>query len=380
MRELFKELKKCLLRGEGAALASIIESAGSTPRGAGSRMLVKADGTALGTVGGGAVEYQVTLACQEAVEKKRSGLREFTLTRGKEADIGMVCGGDVSVYIQYVDPGMPGILKLVEQVLGLLDVDEDSWLILDLTEEDSWKMGLYSEMTGVLGLGNENAGADWMKHGCPSGAAEPGKDQAAEERSGQLLPETVFGPEFGRLFGSNAVIFRENSHFYYAEPLVQSGTAYVFGGGHVAQELVPVLKRVGFRCVIMDDREMFANKEVFPDADRIIVGDMERIGDYVSIRPQDYVCVMTRGHQFDYYVQKQVLALKPCYLGVMGSKNKIRVVTERLQEDGFTLEEIQSCHMPIGLGIHAETPAEIAVSVAAEMIAVRAERMGKTRR
>ena len=65
----------------------------------------------------------------------------------------------------------------------------------------------------------------------------------------------------------------------------------------MAQELVPVLKKVGFRCVIMDDREMFANRQVFPDADQVIVGDMERIGDYVSIRLQDYVCVMTRGHQ-----------------------------------------------------------------------------------
>ena len=157
MRELFKELKKCLLRGEGAALASIIESAGSTPRGAGSRMLVKADGTALGTVGGGAVEYQVTLACREAVKCKESSFWEFTLTRGKEADIGMVCGGDVTVYIQYVDPEMPGIRELIDQVLSILDVDEDSWLILDLTVEQSWKMGLYSEKTGVLGLGNETA-------------------------------------------------------------------------------------------------------------------------------------------------------------------------------------------------------------------------------
>ena len=379
MRELFKELKKCLLRGEGAALASIIESAGSTPRGAGSRMLVKADGTALGTVGGGAVEYQVTLACREAVKSKESSLREFTLTRGKEADIGMVCGGDVTVYIQYVDPEMPGIQELIDQVLSVLDVDEDSWLIFDLTVEKSWKMGLYSEKTGVLGLGNETAGAGWMKHRCPSGAAEmkDGRDASVCER---VLPETVFGPEFTALFGSQAVISRENDHFYYVEPLVQSGTAYVFGGGHVAQELVPVLKKVGFRCVIMDDREMFANRQVFPDADQVIVGDMERIGDYVSIRPQDYVCVMTRGHQFDYYVQKQALALKPCYLGVMGSKNKIRVVTERLLEDGFSNEEIKACHMPIGLGIHAETPQEIAVSVAAEMISVRAERLGKTRR
>ena len=68
----------------------------------------------------------------------------------------------------------------------------------------------------------------------------------------------------------------------------------------------------------MDDRENFANPGVFPDADQIIVGNLERIGDYVAIRPQDYVCVMTRGHQYDYYVQKQALALKPSYLGSHG--------------------------------------------------------------
>ena len=314
MKELFQELKKCLLREEGAALASIIESAGSAPRGAGSRMLVRADGSSLGTVG------------------------------GKEGDIGMVCGGNVTVYIQYADPEDKELLQLVDRALAMLEVDEDSWLILDLTEENAWKMGLYSEKTGVLGVGYENT------------------------------------KTLEQLFGPAAVTLKTEDRFWYAEPLVQSGTVYVFGGGHVAQELVPVLKRVGFRCVVMDDRENFANPGVFPDADQIIVGNLERIGDYVAIRPQDYVCVMTRGHQYDYYVQKQALALKPCYLGVMGSKNKIRVVTERLLADGFSAEEIQSCHMPIGLAIHAETPAEIAVSVAGEMIALRAERMGKTRR
>ena len=142
MRELFKELKKMPFKRRGSSTCSIIESAGSTPRGAGSRMLVKADGTALGTVGGGAVEYQVTLACREAVKSKESSLREFTLTRGKEADIGMVCGGDVTVYIQYVDPEMPGIQELIDQVLSVLDVDEDSWLIFDLTDGKIVEMGL----------------------------------------------------------------------------------------------------------------------------------------------------------------------------------------------------------------------------------------------
>ena len=119
-------------------------------------MLVRADGSSLGTVGGGAVEYQVTLACQEAVRLKQSGLFSFTLTRGKEGDIGMVCGGNVTVYIQYADPEDKELLQLVDRALAMLEVDEDSWLILDLTEENAWKMGLYSEKTGVLGLGYEN--------------------------------------------------------------------------------------------------------------------------------------------------------------------------------------------------------------------------------
>ena len=147
----------------------------------------------------------------------------------------------------------------------------------------------------------------------------------------------------------------------------------------MARDLVPVLAHVGFRCVVMDDREAFANPRVFPQAERTVVGDMEHISDYVDIRPRDYVCVMTRGHQFDYYVQKQAMALHPYYIGIMGSRNKIRVVTDKLLADGFSLEEIQRCHMPIGIDIGAETPAEIAISITGELIAQRAARMGKKR-
>ena len=85
---------------------------------------------------------------------------------------------------------------------------------------------------------------------------------------------------------------------------------------------------------------------------------------------------MTRGHQFDYYVQNQALALKPAYIGIMGSRSKIKVVTEKLMEDGYAREEIEACHMPIGTQIHAETPAEIAISIAGELISIRAGRLG----
>ena len=338
MKQLFAKLRESMEQGRECVLVTIIASSGSTPRGAGSRMLVTREGIACGTIGGGAVEYRAMQTAQEAIEKKASYTKGFTLTRNQVADIGMVCGGDVTVYFQYVNPqdkGVRDICGVIEEALGR---DEDSWLLLDITDETCWKMGLYRR----------------------------------GEAAGLEIPE-----DMDVNFGVKAVRREAGGRNYYVEPLVQAGTVYVFGGGHVAQELVPLLAHVGFRCVVMDDREEFANRETFPQAAETVVGDLERISDYIAITERDYVCVMTRGHQFDYYVQRQALAAKPRYIGVMGSRSKIKVTTEKLMADGFSEEEIGFCHMPIGTRILAETPAEIAVSIAGELIEVRAESMGK---
>lgn len=340
MKGLFEELQKVLEKGEEAVLVTIIASTGSTPRGAGSRMLVKKDGSIKGTVGGGAVEYQSILTAKEAMECKASHTKGFLLNKNQVADIGMVCGGNVVVYFQYICPGDKGFAHFCTQVMAALDRDEASWLVLDITEDTCWKMGLYSSTGGMVGM---------------------------------EMPEHFLEMD---LFGNSTCQGEAEGRRYYVEPLVQAGTVYVFGGGHVAQELVPVLAHLGFRCVVMDDREEFANPRVFKDAARTVVGDLQRIGDYIQIRPCDYVCAMTRGHMFDYYVQKQAMAMHPCYIGIMGSRNKIRVVTEKLLADGFSREEIEGCHMPIGVEIHAETPAEIAISIAGELIRVRAKGMG----
>ena len=337
MKALFEELSNVLAKGEEAVLVTIIASSGSTPRGTGSRMLVRQDGSIKGTVGGGAVEYQAILTAMEAMEHKASYTKGFTLNRNQVADIGMVCGGNVVVYFQYIRPDDGDFAGLCTKVREALGRDEDSWLLLDISDETCWQMGLYSKSTGLLGM----------------------------DMPGQALQEPIFT--------SRTLQQEVGGRKYYIEPLVQAGTVYIFGGGHVAQELVPVLSHVGFRCVVMDDREEFANREVFPQAAATIVGNLEGIGSYIDIRPCDYVCVMTRGHQFDYYVQRQALTMKPGYIGIMGSRNKIRVVTDKLLADGFTREEIEACHMPIG----AETPAEIAISIAGELICERAARMGR---
>ena len=156
---------------------------------------------------------------------------------------------------------------------------------------------------------------------------------------------------------------------------MSSGRVYIFGGGHVAQALEPELSRIGFRCVVMDDRPDFARRELFPTAEEIKLIDFNRISDSVSITGDDYVCVMTRGHAYDTVVQSQVLPLRPYYVGVIGSRAKAAGVRRQLIENyGVSEADCGLVTTPIGLDIGAETPAEIAVSIAAQLIAVRAGR------
>ncbi len=168
---------------------------------------------------------------------------------------------------------------------------------------------------------------------------------------------------------------------FYAEQINSSGKVYVFGCGHVAQELVPVLEHVGFRCVALDDRPEFANEKVMRGAEKVLLVDFENIGASVTIGPEDYICIMTRGHAYDTVVQAQALRTPACYIGVIGSKAKTAGVQRQLREQGFTDEDFKRITTPIGLDIKAETPAEIAISIAAQMIEVtgREERPLKRR-
>lgn len=338
MKQLFTEIQRLLREGEAVVLITVIADSGSTPRGAGARMIVREDGTTMGTIGGGAVEYKAGQMGHEILKDKASLIKGFRLAKNEVADLGMICGGDVAAYFQYIDPDNEAFVSICAQVLEALDRDEDSWIVTDITDETAWAMGIYSESTGMSGLAVE----DW----------EP-------------------------LTAAKAVQVSIGTGRYYSEPLVRSGKVYVFGGGHVAQELVPVLSHVGFRCVVYDDRIEFANLEMFPQADETIVGKFEHAMERLSIREQDYIAIMTRGHQSDFLIQRQALRTPAHYIGVMGSRHKLHALAGKLREEGFTDEEINRCYSPIGTEISAETPAEIAVSVAGQLIQVRAGREGR---
>ena len=331
MRNMLKTVHKKLTAGKDLVLVTVIASSGATPRGAGARMLVGKEGRLCGTIGGGAVEYRSEQIAAKVLEEKTSLGHDFTLTKDDVQNLGMICGGACNVFFHYLPAFDEHTLLLCEKAEAEFKKGSDLWLLTDVGQQD--QMGLYTPQGGFWGLD------------VPQDLALSRHPQ----RTGDL----------------------------FAEQINTSGRVYVFGGGHVAQELVPVLSHVGFRCVVMDDRPEFTKPELFPGAEEIICGDLRRIGDYLTVGSEDYVCVMTRGHSHDTVVQAQVLKCRPTYCGVIGSAHKAAGVRKTLKEEyGLVDVELDLVTTPIGLSIKGETPAEIAISIAAQMILHRAERNG----
>ena len=160
-------------------------------------------------------------------------------------------------------------------------------------------------------------------------------------------------------------------------PLPLGERAYIFGGGHIALALTPLLASIGFRVTVMDNRPEYADPQRFPQAEAVVCGDYTRLRQYFTLTPEDYAIVMTNGHSFDYEAEKQILLGDFAYLGVIGSRKKTAAVNAKLLADGLSQSLLDQVHTPIGLPILAVTPEEIAVSIAAEMILVRARRRGQ---
>lgn len=335
MRNMLKLIAEKLRGGEDLVLVTVIASSGATPRGAGARMVVGKNGRLCGTIGGGAVEFRSEKIAAEVLSEKKSGEHDFSLTKDDVQNLGMICGGAVNIFFKYIPAGDSDVLHIAEKAEELFKKGSDLWIISEIS--DNGRLGLYTAETGYIGVDAPS----WV-------------DEALTRHPIRLIKD---GKDF------------------YVEQINSSGKVYVFGCGHVAQELVPVLSHVGFRCVALDDRPEFAKPELFPTAEEVKLIDFQRISDYINVTGEDYACVMTRGHAFDAVVQAQLLQTDACYIGVIGSAHKKAGVYTRLKaEYGFDDSLFERIISPIGLDIKAETPAEIAISIAAQLIEFRAER------
>ena len=329
MNSIFAKMLYELEKDHDLVLVTIISEAGSAPRGTGSQMLINMDGLLLGTIGGGAVEHQSEALALRLLDEKRSEVHDYVLRKNKTEDIGMACGGDVSVWFQFVDHTDARWAALAGALLAQTNARKPGWLVQKL---DGSFPTLLGENGEVL-----------------AGPAVP--DAETYRIPGCMLTEVGF-----------------------SMPLPIGERAIIFGGGHIARALAPLLHGVGFRVTVMDNRAEFADPADFPGAERVICGDYLKLSDYVNLTDQDYVVVMTNGHSHDFDVQEQALRQKLAYIGVIGSRRKTAVVNKRLRDAGVPEEGIAQVHTPIGTDIKAVTPAEIAISIAGEMILERAIR------
>lgn len=333
MEKIFKALEKQLAAGQDSVLVTIIDQAGSTPRGLGTQMLVGAKGILAGTVGGGAIEQRAIQHSMELIATKKAEVCAFDLSGANRSDLGMVCGGGVTLLFNVIAAEATEWQAVLEALLKCFEENVPGFLLQELS-------------SGTITL----------------------LDEAGSLLAGKALALSV--QDIG--YGGKTV------EGYFVLPLDVKQRVILCGGGHVAQCLVPVLASVDFQVTVIEARPEFARKELFPLAKEVLLVDYTDLESHMDLKSSDFFVIMTHGHVHDYILQEQLLRKDYAYIGVMGSKRKIASVNERLTAAGICQEKIASVHTPIGVKIAAVTPAEIAISVAAECISVRAALRQKT--
>jgi xanthine dehydrogenase accessory factor len=253
-QEVFAAVADALERGEPAALVTIVSTTGSTPQRIGAKMLVFADGRIVGTIGGGCYENDAFWKARDAITSRKPQLVRYELSDDFAQETGLICGGQMDVYIEPIEPS----------------------------------------------------------------------------------------PEL-----------------------------YIVGAGHVGFHLGRAAHEAGFRVHVVDDREKFANRERFPDAAEVVVDDIPAWIARTPLPAHAYAVIVTRGHTNDLEALRALAPRELRYLGLIGSRAKVARIYDQLTADGLPTEKLSHVHAPIGLDIGAVTPQEIAVSILAELIAVK---------
>ena len=252
--DIYEEVVRLRRLGQKCALATIVQVNGSIPSYESAKLLVREDGSMLGTIGGGCVEAEVWNVAREVMQNERPRHMNFSLGQDAAYDNGLICGGQLSVFV---------------------------------------------------------------------------------------------------------------------EPVVPQPRLYIFGAGHISKSISKIATLAGFATVIVDNREAFAHRDRFPEADEIFAEEYEDVFPKLPVRDTSYLVIVTRGHRDDMRVMRWAVGTNAKYIAMIGSKRKVIGVVKELEKEGVPREAFERTFAPMGLNIGAITPEEIAVSIVAEMIAMR---------
>lgn len=348
MNDFLKIVKKTQKNDDNFVLATILEKSGSAPRSEGAKMMISQDLSIEGTIGGGLVEAMVIQAAAKVHHDKKFRIEEFILSNKDAASLGMVCGGDLKILLEYIDWNDEPTRKFYEEIIKLEENKTDFVAITKILEEGN-KSGLLEK---------------WV-------CTETGFFGSESDEILSLIKNIK--ENFYQLKYKEAYLQMDD---FFVEPFFNNENVCILGGGHIGKVLAELCKGLGFYVTVVDDREEFANPQRFNTADEVkVVPSFEKVTNHVKINQHSFVIIVTRGHSYDKEMLAQMLQTNAKYIGMIGSRNKRNHVYQCLIEEGFTYADLDRVYSPIGLPIHADTPEEIAVSIAAEMIQVR--RAGK---
>lgn len=343
-----------LARNESFVLATIVSRHGSTPRTAGTRMIIDGRGRGLGTIGGGLLEAKVMARSRDVFADGRPRWMRFDMSRAEVASLDMICGGDLEVLLEKVTPGSPSA-GVLERWRRAVEGNEACLLASVVVKEDGQTAG-------------------------DADGASPRVTHALIGRNGDILAGTL-APEAGEaaelvragFAGPGPKTRAEANLVVILDPAAPPEKLVVIGAGHVALPTVHLAVMAGFQATVLDDRPEYANSLRFPEARQVsVVPDFDRALEGVAVGPETYLVIVTRGHLHDKTVLIQALGTEAAYIGMIGSRRKRDQIFRDLSARGFTEDDLKRVHSPIGLAIGAETPEEIAVSIVAELIQVRA--------
>jgi xanthine dehydrogenase accessory factor len=346
MNYSFPKLLETLMAGEGLVLATIVEATGSTPQVPGASAVFGAEGLVAGTVGGGLLEARVEAIAGEARRDGRARLVEIGLDADTSDAEGAICGGAATVL---VDPGAASDKPVFGQAL-----------------EGIKKQG-GCLVTGMDPLEGDRVAVRrvWF----PSGGSSA--------RAGGHIPPIPLG--FSDTQGVSRPLLEKNlGRYVFAENVLPLPRLIVAGAGHVGRAVARLGSLLDFSVTVVDDRAEFANADNIPEADEIVVGEIGGALGQAAASPDGYFVIVTRGHMKDAEALRAVIRRDAAYLGMIGSRTKIEIMRREFLEKGWaTAGEWSRVHAPIGLGIGSKTVEEIAVSIAAELVQVRAGRRKK---
>lgn len=348
MREIYSHMAELEREGRPYAVCTVVRTVGSTPQVVGAKMLVDDLGRITGTLGGGCVEGDAFAEARNVLGSGRGSLREYELTEELAWDTGLVCGGTMWISIE---PGERALRVGDRDLLG--DV---------LAASTGGKPVALATLLKRTGRDLEPVGKLFVETDGRSGGTLG--DASLDARAREVAAEAL------RQGTAKVAPLTEETELL-VEPVLAKPRLVVVGGGHVGLALARMASQLDYEVAVVEDRAEFATRERFPEGVEVMHADMVEALETMPIGWNTFIVVATRGHKLDSHCLRAAVKTDARYIGLLGSKRKTILIERMLRDEGVPEDRIRAVRAPIGLDLGGRTPAEIALSILAELSAER---------